>query len=159
MLTMTPEILSEKVRNYRGRSPGGIACQFIKLDEKWGIKKYSSKKTRDRAYAAQKKMAEVGCAPQVGASFNVDEWRFCYVTEVAQPLMDGYDGSGNWLERYGESDKLKADSEVLRWMDNALDEMAKHNYYMSDAHLANFGILGNKVVCIDFGNDNMLLDD
>jgi hypothetical protein len=147
MTTLSPEVLTDVVSNHKGFSPSGVHCQFIKLDASWGIKVYRGRKdVRDRAFNQQSAMAQVGYAPQVGESFDVGD-NFCYVTQVAQPLIEGdRDGGSDYNDEFSIIEKRYSDE-----MFDVVDEMRQHGFYMSDVHAANFGWLNNKLICIDFG--------
>lgn len=89
----SPELLAEKVNNFKGRSPHGISCKFIKLDKKWGIKVYIDSRVRNMAFEDQKKMAQHGFAPEVGICFDAG-FNYCYLTEVVETLAVGEEYNG-----------------------------------------------------------------
>lgn len=137
-------------KNYQTPSPHGASCKFIKFDDNWGIKTYYDCEIRDSAYNRQKKASEAGLAPTVGSCFDVGYSIFCYITELAVPLVDCTpEVNERWSIIF---DKFEEENPNVRGdINNLCEELNKvlnRPYY--DAHFGNFGMLRDKLVCIDF---------
>lgn len=157
------EIFHEAVKSSSlERSPSGVSCYFVKINDTHGIKVYYSKDDRDRAFARQEKMAKHGYAPPVGVSFDIkhnyngysyDDNCYCYVTEIAEVCVERVKGVYESWEDW--HDKCAAYKVKYPSFDDDLDEliinMRAVGFDMSDVHMANFGRYNDKLVCIDFG--------
>ena len=143
--------LGNFVKNFKSPSPFGCNCVFIKFDDKWGIKTYYYAKERDIAVERQACMAKLGFAPNVGTSFNVGEDKFCYMTQLAIPVVDCTERNNErWSiacqEAEAEYPKIRDDIKKL------CNEMHNAGYDRAfwDTHLGNYGFIERKLVCIDF---------
>lgn len=137
------------VKNLDTPSPYGCTCTFMKFDDNWGIKVYDDKRTRDKACERQARMHKVGYAPSVGASFNIGDDRYCYITELAKPLIDcTKEANTNWSAFSAAFEK--ENPTARKDVDDLVEKMYKENYVYCDAHYGNFGMLNGKLVCIDF---------
>lgn len=137
--------------NYDKPSPGGVSCKFFKIDDKFGIKVYTSEYTRDNAVIRQQKMHSHGYAPAVGESFNIQDKFFCYITEIAIPIVEGTEEYQGPKHYEIVSEAYKKEPFIRNEIDKLCRDMRKAGYIMNDQHLANFGRMGEKLVCIDFG--------
>jgi hypothetical protein len=146
--------LKEMVITHQGKTPCGVSCSFIKLNDRWGIKKYYDKEKRNDNYKRQRHMASVGLAPKVGPKFHFEDMDiYCYVSEAVQVLIEAESVVINWEKREREHRAIYDSIEIMGWIRKAVNDMMVAGYQMTDTHAANFGILGNRVICIDFGND------
>ena len=148
-ITLSPEILADKVRNFTGPSPFGVSCRFINLDSQWGIKVYHYSNKRDEAYDRQKAMAACDCGPQVGIKFDAGEGNYCYISQVAM-LVATQNENGGYGGKLGD---ISMNPIFQQLRTNLLKKMSDNGYDMTDCHAGNFGYLENKLVCIDFGNE------
>ncbi len=141
-------------------SPRGVSCKFVKLDNKWGVKIYTSDDERDLAVSQQKIMNEKGFAPAVSTVFNVGVDMSCYITELAKPLVEPIDRKYRdddsdwnlWRDRCAEFNSKNPNIEAQ--IRNLCEDMAKavNGYSNHDRHLGNFGYMEDgRLVCIDFG--------
>ncbi len=148
---MNSERLTEIVtEGMKKPSPFGVSCKFIKLDDMWGIKVYRNKEIRDNAVMRQTKMYGLGYAPAIGASFDIGDDKFCYITEVAIPIVDYTPENADKFVimcRMAEEEYPGIREEVSKLVKN----MRKNDYDYFDDHYGNFGWLNGKLVCIDFG--------
>jgi hypothetical protein len=149
------QILIDFVKKYKGPSPKGISCKFIKFDDNWGIKVYHCERDRNHAFNNQKKMSTYGLAPKTGIVFTIEERyndnKYCYVTEIVKPIVEGDD---DYIEHYNSIIERinRKNPEIIKNIHLLCEAMEIAGYYMSDRHYANFGFTTNgKIVCIDFG--------
>ena len=128
----------------------GISCEFVRLNEEWGVKCYPMREDRDHTYFCQRLAAESGLAPKVREKFTIrrDELTlYGYLTQVIrETVKDRMREAGYGNIRGGR-----------RWVHSA----HYHNLYTSlasigftpmDMHWANVGYLHGKIVCIDFSH-------
>jgi hypothetical protein len=124
----------------------GAACNFVPLDDEWGIKAYRSERCRDTAYYNQCRFYEVDEAPRVGDTFEIGDW-FCYATEVVVPLIN----EEELASLYDEDEEPLCDyddyADDIRETKERLHE--KGLYYYDD-HEGNFGWLNGRLVVLDF---------
>lgn len=144
---MTPAIasigLTEQIIR---KSPAGMVCHFVKLDDDWGVKCFRRERKRNECYNWQKKAAAVGLGPKVGEMFSFGKY-FCYITQVAEVYhniesMDWDDYCDIERDNQDEIDKLKAELEE------------KIGFWFSDDHIGNIGFINGRMVCIDFGDSD-----
>ncbi len=120
----------------------GCDARFVKINDEWGMKFYTSSRARDEAYDLQKEFAGYGLAPEVGDVFefelNGDE-KFAMITEICPFLACDHQG-GN-LDDNDEYTYFK-------------DELYDHGFEFGDCHDGNWGWMdapqGQHIVCIDF---------
>lgn len=143
-------------------SATGSTCRFIDLQNGWGIKCYDKEDYNNYAtsFTVQKYMADKGCAPQVGESFQIGEY-FCFVTEVVEPLTPYGFENDNSIDMDYDDDEENAD--IISDMENACDCFEKSNEWgldYLDSHSANFGhTTDGKTVIIDFDTCERLRDN
>ena len=143
----TPE-LQEIVKTFEGPSPHGCSCKFIKVNDSIGIKCYTKRHRRDIGFYHQTRMAEYGFAPKTLGVFEIDD-TYCYVTEVATPLVEGdeyYDDNYITCCKNVKSTYTDIDKRISK----LISDMKEVGYSYCDIHYANFGILNDKLVAIDF---------
>lgn len=150
----SPEILTDVVKSFTGKSPRGASAHFIKIDDTWGIKVFRKPMERTPAYEMQKKMAGLGFAPRVGIMFDLPCGTPCYVTEIAQVLIDESVDEFNltgeaWQERHELRQQVRIANEAR--ITELTEKMSDHGFHMEDGHIGNFGWLNGNFVCIDFG--------
>lgn len=146
----SPEIVADAVaKNDACKSPSGISCYFIKLNDDWGLKVYREKWERDLAYERQNLMAQHGYAPTTGTTFDIGE-KYCYVTQMAEVLIDdtirkrcyyAYADKAMELTKAGVNQEIRS----LR------DKMSALGFDPCDDHYGNFARINGQLVCIDFG--------
>ncbi len=149
----------KKNNNVVSRSPYGVQCRFIKLNDKWGVKVFHRKDTRDYAYDNQKAAAKYKLGPQIGQKFDLpitlseDYDGYCYITEVAKILIKyRYD-----YDRWEDHKYTKLWDEITEKYKNRINTLCmklqkKINWdFETDSHIGNVGLLNGKLVCIDFG--------
>lgn len=142
------EDLKSLVKNHNGPSPSGVSCKFIKINDEIGIKVYRRLEDRDRAFRKQKEMFEHGYAPNVGVSFEIDG-NFCYTTQVVTPIAEGDKYYAYHYDKIAKSLSLLMPN-LKAEMSELCTNMRNVGYHYYDAHVANFGWLNDKMVCIDF---------
>ena len=128
-------------------------CQFIKIDDNWGMKVYESKCIRDYAWTTQQNMHRVQCAPAVGIKIDIGH-KYCYLTQVAEPIMEcnAHHLHGEAYEQWQDEYSKKWHSGVRKNIEEVVDKMRANGYKMYDNHLCNYGWLNGQLVCIDFGD-------
>jgi len=123
--------------------PSGAFCRFIKLNDKWAVKLYSSECKRDSAYAAQKRFAENGLAPLVGGRMKVVSryapkiWGYISEIVVAVP----HDCSRWDVIPFHVETGI---NQCVEKIQNVL------GYYWKDTTYFNFGLKNDSLVPIDF---------
>lgn len=151
-MSLSPELLSAAVASAkRSESPKGVSCYFVKLNQYWGVKVYSSEEERDYAASEQLKAFNYGYAPAVGCSFEV-AGRYCYATEVAEQLVDARPESVSGLT-WAEKERACQQhwigiSEQIELLESQLQ---LHKLCTGDCHYGNYGYLRGFLVRIDFG--------
>jgi len=150
MLTM------QKLYQKMSCSPSGIACTFVKLSDKWGLKLWTNKLRRDIAYHYQSEAATYGAGPEIGRKVDNIPGMYGYITQVADWVVqeefpwqffethdkpwDAWDDFMGLLEEEGYDE--------LRW------DLIKIGFDVADLHIGNVGFIDGNMVCIDFGQDN-----
>lgn len=152
---------------FEEHSSSGQCCNFIDLENGWGLKCYQEKENRDRSYVCQEFLSQYELAPKVGKSFelfdhNGDAW-YCHVTEVVEPLVEyGFNNDQAYEEELAELDETSdfdEDEFRARYCRDERDEWINEVHrqfgvYYVDDHCGNFGFMqtenGKKLVAIDF---------
>lgn len=117
----------------------GASCFYYKVPhEKLGVKFYDTKNERSYAMQMQQLCYYSGIAPKTGEKVD-HEGFYGYVTEHVPTLK----------ELYGDWDK------VPRKIQNQLDDLVEYIYacceHEVDCNWLNFGLVNNRLICIDFG--------
>lgn len=139
---ITQELIAEKVSIRKG-SKSGDRCEFIPITDKIGAKLYTSEELRDNCYDWQNEAFSVGLGPETFGKFEIaldnpvydmdgDEYhyQYGYLTEIAQ-LVEYY--------------KIKSVQ-----LNNLTDGLKDIGFNFTDNHSGNMGLIGGKLVCIDF---------
>jgi len=151
-------IITQKYKS----SPRGRDCTFIPLTEKWGLKLFNHKETRDLSYDRQKKCLEIGLAPEIGDKIDLPDDQYGYITEIVWcfPNIDTINDENRYLETHSisELDELKDEIEKFQdsFEENGLVEIIKNIYDLTgwnfyDDHVFNWGKKDGKWIPIDFG--------
>lgn len=140
------EVLVEVVVSFKGKSPNGISCYYIQLNDSLGIKVFHNKYERDTAFQKQKLAALDGYGPEVGIIFDIQN-KYCYTTQHAQTLVDCIGGFTAADEREARRKFPGLDEKISK----LLTETTGKEYQSFDNHYGNFGFIGEKLVLIDFG--------
>lgn len=117
----------------------GASCYYYKIPEtNLGIKFYESKHERSYARQMQEVCSLAGVAPKTGKNIDCNGY-YGYITEHIPTLKSIY---GRW-------------NNVPRKIQRQLDDLVEYVYICSehevDCNWLNFGLINNKLVCIDFG--------
>lgn len=143
---MTPQDAVCLAEKYTGTSPRGVSCQFIPLDENWGLKTYLDEKKRDEAHDTQYDVWVSGCGPEVGNKVNMGG-KYCYITQRVKPLIDQ---DANFMDEIMKAGKVFPDR-AMRARIDFIKEVS--GWEMFDCHYGNWGVLEGEFVPLDFGND------
>jgi hypothetical protein len=132
-------------------SPNGCQCKFIKLDNKWGLKLFTSPRKRDEVCENQKKCHKVGYAPEVGECVDLPSGpiRFGYITEIAEIIFDEKDYQGDDTDWTEVDDWYSENYDELKQTKKEIEKLTGWNFV--DDHAFNWGILNGKIIPIDFG--------
>jgi len=144
-----PKQIKRKLPNYEvislvgNKSASGAEAMFFRLSKssRFGVKIYDEQEHAEQAYRSQKLAASKGLAPKVGKRLFVLYRR----TKTSRPyMMYGYETQ---IARkvYYKSPAWKNQSEEL---ERKLIELGMGR----DFHPGNCGIVGQRLVCVDFGN-------
>lgn len=144
--------------------PAGIACMFVAINDRWGVKLYRDKQYADKTYNMQKKAAEFRLAPNVGERLTINDYdkygHACtlhgYLTESivfthaqvhnlsSKTYYDG-DNKAKWIEA---SSNLQCSYEYMDLIDGI---RKKAGIDPCDMHMENVGYLDDgTLVAIDF---------
>lgn len=150
------QIAKKIILKANGCSPHrGVASRFLKISENWGVK-FSLRRADyiTRIFANQRRAWRLGLGPFCFGLFRLtvgDITFHCYITEVAKVILDMIEKQeiewkgGIFLDSDGPF--LKRCKHLMRILEQKLD------ISFSDTHYANFGLIGSRFVCIDFGCD------
>lgn len=156
------DLLGDIINSKIDSSPEGIQCSFIPLNDKWGIKVYSCKSTRDYAYINQKKCLEIGLAPELGDKIDLDDKTYCYITERVWtfPCLDSDMDRRRFLLDHTIEELEVALKEIDMFEDHYLDSglsdivdeiWEKTGWRFIDDHVFNWGKKDGNWIPIDFG--------
>lgn len=153
-------------------SPSGIACVFIPIDDKWGLKCYLDPNERNFAYKNQKRAAKRGLGPEVKNKIDIDipegtavafgntgngkKWidetdnkLYCYVTEKVRLLANQkFINTPNETRKFRYMDLIQSRFTQKRL--DLINQLAKVDFWFDDAHINNLGWKNHKLICIDF---------
>jgi len=124
----------------------GLFCIFVKLNQNIGIKIYPTKYSRDDVYKRQKKAAKLDLGPITYGIVDIEyrgQKAYCYLTEIVETCTPSM---YNLLH-------------VKYLREELLDKI---NFNFLDNHYKNCGIKNEKLICIDFGendSDYILIDE
>lgn len=140
-----PVDISDQIKRSRVK---GIKCQFVKIDETWGIKAYKDEEHRDEVFDNQCRLAYYELAPPVGEKITIGDWH-CYTTRVAETIYNAADA--NFTPEWYETENLwQKDIDKLR-----IQIRETCHIIWRDDHICNVGIFNfnghDKLVCIDLG--------
>ena len=144
-----PKQTRRKLPNYEvislvgNKSASGAEAMFFRLSKssKFGVKVYDDQEHAEQAYKSQKLAASKGLAPKVGKRLVIMYRR----TKSSHPqAMYGYETQ---IARkvYYKSPAWKNQSQEL---ERRLIELGMGR----DFHPTNCGLIGQRLVCVDFGN-------
>jgi hypothetical protein len=136
-------IPQDKIDNFEElvrKSPNGMSCSFVAIDDEWGLKCYDEEDVRDEAYNNQQLLADYELAPPVGQKTEVGEY-YCYFSRIAEVICPNF------------ADSELFDKKTKEWEDrinDLTDEInSKTGIYVADDHVENFGVFNGKLVLID----------
>ena len=124
----------------------GTACNFFKINDKLGLKLYTSISSRDKHWNNQVRASKVNLGPETYGTIDnvtfggsVHEF-FGYFKEIVE------------VRDYSHSEQDKNfqkvyDDEILD-LRNALNQIG---FEFCDFHSGNCGIKNGKLICVDFG--------
>ena len=140
---ITAQQIDEKLSS--GKSPGGRYCNFIPLDDNWGIKVYSSLSKCRKCFEFQQFLSRHDLAPKVGDTiFRVGGYS-CYATQIAKvpaEIMGG--GDDNQFDAVRETTKAISDEiQILQ------DKVYELGYTWDDGWSANVGYIDGELVIVD----------
>ena len=140
-----PNDIKERIQNSPKK---GVGCNFVKIDDDWGIKAFYNKSTCHRHHENQQEYAKRGLAPPCEDSiFKIGHY-YCYATRVAEILIcpsTYLEDVQLWEETYEENEER-----IEEWQ----EESADHGFpFYHDTHPGNFGWFEGKFVLIDCGRD------
>lgn len=146
--TVNVDTIIEKVRDEFKRSPNGMQCVFVAIDEQWGIKLYFNSCKRDECMENQQNCYNVGLAPEVGPPIDLPNgfYRYGYITERAKVAVEGC---------YGPKHRVWEDQNRIQVQELRAELEERADWYMGDDHAGNFGYIRGKLVPIDFGIDDV----
>lgn len=163
----TKDYLEKKIKEKSKGSPGGIECVFIKINDKWAIKLYSSRELRDSCYYWQKLAAENDLGPDVGEKFDLKDCdirytqfdypndedyipEYGYITEIVEVIADqsDYDCWEDWREDIRRVEDTKEYQDEFEFLCSKLEKI---DFQTSDLFGGNIGYKNGKMICIDFG--------
>lgn len=166
MIEALKEITSERINN----SPGGIQSKYIKLSDKWGAKITTDEGARDAAYHAQKSCFDLdnSIAPEVGETFEIkvgDKMWYGYITEHLMEFYPNFKWTcsvgGNRIDWNNNPKPTQCEYSrhflLVPYRDQLMETKKQYSeagFYFLDDHAGNLGFKGDKVVCIDFGDND-----
>lgn len=140
-------------------SPGGIASNFVSIDDKLGIKTFFDEESRDFACDKQDEASQYELAPEVYDSIYLPQIdRYGYVTEKVDVMPDiiQREWNGEKFEIEGcDHAILFTHSEAMKTLIRGLVEL---DIFFCDNHAQNIGLKNGRLVCIDFGREGMVSD-
>lgn len=151
-------LLFEKLLNVDIELPEGISSLFVELTATIGVKLYFEKEDRDYAVQLQNKAYRYGLGPQVGSKFNF-KWRNIFPHDrMDRPIPDEeFDPYISQIVRvYGYVTQVATVSGRLSLAKriSIVNRLNSIGIDFDDKHEWNFGKIGNKIVCIDFGKES-----
>lgn len=148
----------------------GAAARFIRITEKWGLKFYQNEAIRNKTYDFQSRCAEDGLAPRVGdlfefsLPFNENETPisvFGYLTECIEETYGdryAYKMFGDSYENCSKNQQIEVDD--MMFGDRKYNDLITGIYWTGistkDIHALNIGFIGNRLICIDFSDEDEL---
>lgn len=144
------EPVVSKIRS--NKSDGsGVRCQFFKLDEKRGLKLYSSRRSYDDTIQAHKLYAEHFPAPKIYEENLIFVFHNCtyygYIVEIAQVLRGILGLDLNTCDV--EEDESCCDYLEIR--DYLEEQFEANGFRYDDFHSGNIGKIDENWMLIDFG--------
>lgn len=133
------ELTPERIR----KSPNGVSASFVQINNEWGVKVFTSESTRDYSYKMQHKASLLGLAPHVGEKFDLGEGQYCMICEVVEVFQT------QDMSYEDERAVISNRSEEIKELKKILVEEIGFHFY--DDHLGNYGLINDRLVCIDFG--------
>lgn len=116
----------------------GISSYFYPVSDEQGIKFFKNKSERDRSYLKQEIAYHAGLAPKVGKIINIQGF-FGYYTQRVQMIHDIY-----------TFDNLP--NKIIKKMNELEIELINSCDFEIDLNWQNYGLIGNNLVCVDFGD-------
>lgn len=142
--TQPPKISQKKVNSRLKFKGEGIECEFFTV-KKTGYKVYRSLMEAYKAFERQSKAYKAGLAPRPGKMF-VQLYKdgtptYGYTTQIAKII------NGN---RYSDTRY----NQLIENMEEISRKLRKIGILTRDLHDGNFGYIGKRLVCIDFGSES-----
>lgn len=142
---MQTQELEAQIKAKTGRSPSGVECEFIDLENGYGLKLFPSKFKRDLVFHNQELCAEYDLGPEVGERVDFPSMnRWGYITEKVETLFD----NSSTYQKMRAWETAHAD-ETLRILDKIENVTG---ICFEDDHCKNWGKRADgSLVWIDFG--------
>lgn len=146
--------LSKTAKEKKEFSPHGVSCNFVPINDKWGMKIYKTETERNKAFVNQKEFLEHSLAPEIGGKVDLPDIGFAYITEIVETVLDQHE----YLE-HDDHDRSQYWDAEEKWSHKNLDEilelMNKINskstsFRFYDNHAGNLGRKNGKLIPIDF---------
>lgn len=142
--TQPPKISQKKINPRLKFKGDGTECEFFTA-KKTGYKIYKTLMEASKAFERQSKAYKAGLAPRPGKVF-VKLYKdysplFGYTTQIAKTInSNGYNDA-----RYNQ---------LIENMEEISRKLRKIGILTRDLHDGNFGYIGKRLVCIDFGSES-----
>ena len=140
---ITAQQIDEKLSS--DKSPSGRYCNFIPLDEQWGIKVYKSLPKCRECFEFQHFLSRHDLAPKVGDTiFRVGGYS-CYATRIAQIPAEIFDHNDDDQRYHARkiTEKIKDKLETLQ------DKIYELGYTWDDGWSPNVGYIDGKLIIVD----------
>jgi len=135
----------------------GTRCLYLEYNEDWGIKAFFRKHHCYESFKTQHYLADYEFAPRtLGEPFKFQDY-WCYITEIAQTLIDDDFYECFVTQIYSTEYDVRREA-----IDNTEDEYLQEihtlqrkiemetSIIVDDVHIGNVGKIGNRLVWLDF---------
>jgi hypothetical protein len=151
---LTSEILKLFNKRITKSYESGCESVFVKLNNKVGLKLYSTQKERDFAYNLQNKVEKYSLAPTAYDKVSLDDYEIkwdedsnCQLIPRKKKKIYGYTTA--------VASKPNLSNRFYSKLENLIEQAKNHGLETCDIHEANVGYFNRRLVIIDFGRITM----
>jgi hypothetical protein len=158
------ESAKDAITNQFNKKKSGISSAFIKINKKWGVKfTHRTREYMADTYKRQRRGWRLDIAPYC-FGFTKFEIRnniyYGYITEIVDVVSDKIGMFyTDIVDSYYSNNKLSLSDEMLHVINSikGIVEIIRNklNFDFWDYHAQNLGLIGDKVVVIDWGDERV----
>ncbi len=144
-----PAFVKEIALNGDGVARYGVCAEYRPLSNLHGIKFYRTRLRRDHTFDCQSIAYQHGLAPAIGSKFSFkreNKIYFGYYTENVELVMRDIVnsvGTDYWNQIYTWADECRQE---------LYEKLNATGLHFRDLHNGNIGLIGNRLVAIDFSH-------